>query len=128
MAFQNPDLLNLLLYLDTYGGVDPLGVFPLIRKMVADIIAPKLSTISSGLIRRGSFPECWRYTNVTAIPKNAPSPQRDNYHPISITPILSMEYDNLFCFCEKYDILPAAQFADRKGLGCTDALLTISHL
>ena len=24
--------------------------------------------------------------------------------------------------------LPGAQFADRKGLGCTDALLTISHL
>ena len=30
-------------------------------------------------------------------------------------------------FCEKYVLLPAAQFADRKGLGCTDALLTISH-
>ena len=28
---------------------------------------------------------------------------------------------------EKYDFLPAAQFAYRKGLGCTDALLTISH-
>ena len=30
-------------------------------------------------------------------------------------------------FCEKYVSLPAAQFADRKGQGCTDALLTISH-
>ena len=30
-------------------------------------------------------------------------------------------------FCEKCGLLPAAQFADRKGLGCTDALLTISH-
>ena len=32
-----------------------------------------------------------------------------------------------FSFCEKYGLLPAAQFAYRKGLGCTDALLTISH-
>ena len=31
------------------------------------------------------------------------------------------------CFCMKYVFLPAAQFAYRKGLDCTDALLTISH-
>ena len=30
-------------------------------------------------------------------------------------------------FCEKCGFLPAAQFADRKGVSCTDALLTISH-
>ena len=30
-------------------------------------------------------------------------------------------------FCQKYVILPAAQFAYRKGLGSTDALLTVSH-
>ena len=33
----------------------------------------------------------------------------------------------LSSFCEKYGLLPAAQFAYRKGLGCTDTLLTISH-
>ena len=31
-------------------------------------------------------------------------------------------------FCPKYPFLPAAQFAYWKGLGYTDALLTISHL
>ena len=31
-------------------------------------------------------------------------------------------------FCEKFVLLPAAQFAYRKGLRCTDALLTLSHL
>ena len=30
-------------------------------------------------------------------------------------------------YCEKYGLLPAAQFAYSKGLGCTVALLTISH-
>ena len=33
----------------------------------------------------------------------------------------------LYSFLEKYSLLPAAQFAHRKGLGCTDAILTISH-
>ena len=38
-------------------GVDPLGVFPLFLKKVADIIAPKLSIIFRKLIRLGSFTE-----------------------------------------------------------------------
>ena len=33
----------------------------------------------------------------------------------------------LSSFCEKYGLLPAAQFSSSKGLGCTDALLTISR-
>ena len=56
---------------DTYGGVNLLGVFPPFLKKVADIIAPKLSIIFSRLIRLGSFPECWRSANVTAISKGA---------------------------------------------------------
>ena len=52
--------------------------------------------------------------------------------PISITPILSKVYEKLVShklssFFEKYGLLPAAQFSYRRGLGCTDALLTISH-
>ena len=41
LAFRSPVLLRLLLDLGTYGGVDPLGVFPLFLKMVSDIIVPK---------------------------------------------------------------------------------------
>ena len=39
-AFRTLVLLRMLHYLDTYGGVVPLGVFPLFLKTVADIIAP----------------------------------------------------------------------------------------
>ena len=51
LAFRTHVLLRLLLDLDTYGGINPLGVFPLFLKMVADIIAPKLSIHFRGLIR-----------------------------------------------------------------------------
>ena len=100
--------------------------------MVAEIIASKESIIFRNLIRLGSFPECWLSANVTAIPKSAPSPDRENYRTISITPILSKVYENLVShklssFCEKYGLLPAAQFAYWKDLGCTDAPHTISH-
>ena len=67
MAFHTSVLLRLLLDLDTYDGVDHLGVFPLFLKMVVDIIALKLSIIFRGLISLGSFQECWRSANVTPI-------------------------------------------------------------
>ena len=96
--------------------------------MVADIMSSKLRMIFLGLIRRGSFPDCWRSANVTAIPKGGPSPDRGNYLFISITPILSKVYKLVsHSSCEKYVFLPAAQFSYRNGLGCTVALLTTSH-
>ena len=45
LAFRISALLYLLLDLDTCGGLDRLGVFILFLKKVADIIAPKQSTI-----------------------------------------------------------------------------------
>ena len=62
-----------------------LGEFPLFLKKVADIIAPKLSITFRKLIYLGSFSECWRSANVTAMPKGAPFPDKENYRPISIT-------------------------------------------
>ena len=66
--------------------------------------------------------------NVTAISKDAPSPDMENYRPISITSILSevnekIVSQKLSSFCLKYGSFPAHQFAYRKGLGSTDALL-----
>ena len=112
----------MLLDFDTFRGVDHLGVFLLFLKKVADINAAKLSIIFHKLIHLGSFPECWQSSNVTAIPKGATSHDRENYRPISVTPILSKVYeklvsDKLSSFCEKYCLWPAAQFAYRKGLG-----------
>ena len=88
LAFRTSALQRLLLDLDTHGGVDLFGVLPLYLKKVTDIIAPKLNIIFRKFIRLGSFPECWRSANATAITKGAPSGNRENYRPISITPIL----------------------------------------
>ena len=89
LAFRICVLLRLLLDLDTYRGVDLLGVFPSFQQKVADIIAAKLSVIFRELIRLGSFPECWLSANVTAIPKVDPYRDRKNYQPMLITPIPS---------------------------------------
>ena len=66
--------------------------------------------------------------NVTAIVNDTPSPDRENYRPISIPHILSKVYGKLVShkfsnFWAEWGFLPAAQFAYRIGLGCSDALL-----
>ena len=57
LTFRTSVLLHLLNDLDTYGGVEPLGVFLLFLKKVADTIAPNLSIIFHMVTRLGSFPE-----------------------------------------------------------------------
>ena len=64
-----PSGLCLVLDLDTYCGADPLGVYPLFIKMVADIIAPKLNIIFRELIHLESFRECWRSANELQFPR-----------------------------------------------------------
>ena len=93
LAFRIPTILRLLLELDTYEGIEPLGVFPLILKLIADIIAPKLIMIFQGLISLGSFPECWRSSNGGSL--SVKSYDREIYRPKSITLILSKVYYSL---------------------------------
>ena len=42
VAFRSREVMHLLLDLDPYGGTDPLGVFLLFIKRIADIMAPVL--------------------------------------------------------------------------------------
>ena len=84
--------MRLLLDLDPYGGtwvcLYPLGMFPLLLKRTADVMAPRLSVVFRRLVRLGSFTACWRQANVTPIPKGPPSlfccQLPTNFHNISI--------------------------------------------
>ena len=68
LAFRSSELKKLLLDLDQAGSVDPDGLFPLFFIKTADLLATKLGVIFRILIRKGSFPVCWRTGNVTALP------------------------------------------------------------
>ena len=88
-AFRSREVKRLLLDLDSYGGIDPIGMFTLFLKRTAEVLAPRLAVVFLRFLRFGSFPVCWRLANVTPIPKGPPSSSASNYRPISLTPILS---------------------------------------
>ena len=110
-AFRSREVKRLLLYLDSYGGTYPLGMFPLFLKKTAEVLAPRLAVVFRRLLRLGSFPVCWRVANVIQIPKGPPSSSASNYRPISLTPILSKVFERLMSvrlgrFMECRGVLP----------------------
>ena len=79
-AFRSLEVKRLLLDLDSYGGTDPFGMFPLFLKKTAVVPAPHLAVVFRRLLRLGNFPVCWRVANVTPIPKGPPSSSISNYN------------------------------------------------
>ena len=131
-AIRSSEIRRLLLDLDPYGGSDPLGMFPLFLKRTADFLAPRLGVVFRELVRLGSFQVCWRQANITPIPKGPSSSSVDNYRPISITSVLSKVFERLVSvrlgrFMECSGVLPATQFAYRKGL-CTSGALSCGFI
>ena len=94
--FRSREVKWLLLDLDSYGGTDPLGMFPLFLKKTAVVLAPRLAVVFRRLLRLGSFHVCWRVANVTPIPKGPPSSSASNYRPISLTPYFQ-RFLNVWC-------------------------------
>ena len=72
-AFRSWEVKWLLLDLDSYGGTDPLGMFPLFWR-TAEVLAPHLTVVFWWFFRLDSFPVCWRVANVTPIPKGPQHP------------------------------------------------------
>ena len=132
-AFKSSEIKYLLNNLDSFGGVDPNGIFPLFLKNIAKQLSPKIATIFRNLLMNGEFPLCWRSANISPIPKGtSPTQYPSEYRPISITPVLSKIYEKLIVrrlskFIDTKEILPPSQFGFRKGLGTADALLTLVH-
>ena len=66
-AFGSREVNRILPDLDSYGGTDPLGMFPLFLKRTAEVLPPRITVVFRQLLRLGSFPICWRVANVTPI-------------------------------------------------------------
>ena len=89
-AFRSREVKRLLLDLDSCGGTDPLGMFPIYFKKTAVVLDSRLAVVFRRLLRLGSFHVCWGVANVTPIPKGPSSSSASNYRPISLTPILKV--------------------------------------
>ena len=75
----------------------------------------------------------WRVGNITPVSKSGSANScPSDYRPITITPVLSKDFERLLAKClnnftEKKNLFPLLRFGFLKGLGTCDALLTITN-
>ena len=130
-AFRSRDVKNILNDLDSWGGEDPDGFFPLFFKKVSSTLSPKLSRFYRFLFRRCIFPDERNLCNTVPIPKCGMSAVCTNYRPISILPVLSkvaekLIFKPLYRYLESNHLLADRHYAYRKKLGTCDALLDLT--
>ena len=122
-AFWLNEVRQLLLALALYGGT----LFFFLKNLC---FAHCLSLLFHQLACLGSFPACWKQTNVSPIPKGPSSSSVSNYWEISITPVLANAFELIFFHLEWFMELngllqPPSCLLERSGyLWCT---LCVSH-
>ena len=131
LAFRSRDVKKIIEGLDSWGGVDPDGFFPLFFKKVSGTLSPKISRLFRFLFRQSIFPDEKKICNTVPVPKSSLTADCNNYRPISILPVLSkvaekLIFKPLYKHLESKGLLASRQYAYRKQLGTCDALLDLT--
>ena len=83
-------------------------------------------------MRRGLFPEIWKYANVVPVHKKNEKNLKGNYRPISLLPIFGkmlekLIYDSLYSHLISHELLNPNQSDFRPGDSTVNQLLSITH-
>ena len=83
-------------------------------RMVAPAIASSLTSLFNASLSQGSFPTEWKEANVTPVPKSGDMQILNNYHPVSVIPVIAKVFEaivhqQLYDYLEKHGILREEQ-------------------
>ena len=111
-------------------GWDEISV-RMIKLSDAPLVLP-LKIIFTNCLRRGLFPEIWKFANVVPVHKKNEKNLKRNYRPISLLPIFGkilekLVYDSLYSHLESHELLNPNQSGFRPGDSTVNQLLSITH-
>ena len=91
-----------------------------------------LKTIFTNCLRRGLFPETWKYADVVPVHKKNEKNLKGNYRPISLLPIFwkifeKLIYNSLYSHLVSHELLNPNQSGFRPGDSTVNQLLSITH-
>ena len=80
-----------------------------------DILNNAMSTLFNSILFSGHFPNCWKTAVIVPVPKKGDSNCLENYHPISLLPILSKLFEliinlRIIKFIDDKNLLSTKQF------------------
>lgn len=112
-------------------GWDEISV-KMIKLSDISLVLP-LKIIFINCLRRGLFPEIWKYANVVPLHKKNEKNLKGNYRPISLFPILGkifekLIYGSLYAHLVSRDLLNPNQSGFRPGDSTVNQLLSITHI
>ena len=111
-------------------GWDEISV-RMIKLSDVSLVLP-LKIIFTNCLRRGLFPEIWKYANVVPVHKKNEKNLKENYCPISLLPIFGkmlekLIYDSLYSHLMSHELLNPNQSGFRPGDSTVNQLLSITH-
>ena len=111
-------------------GWDEISV-RMIKLSDVSLVLP-LKIIFTNCLRRGLFPEIWKYANVVPVHKKNEKNLKGNYRPISLLPIFGkmlekLIYDSLYSHLISHELLNPNQSGFRPGDLTVNQLLSITH-
>ncbi|CAB4045526.1 Hypothetical predicted protein, partial [Paramuricea clavata] len=99
----------------------------LIQPVIEDIVS-SLTHIINSCIKNNIFPQTWKVSRISPIPKTDNPSENDDYRPVAILPILSKVYESLVLrqmqeFIDRFCLYMDTQSGFRKGHSTATTLL-----
>lgn len=104
------------------------GISGQMLKRTATAITPLITTLFNMSISSGIFPQCWKTSNVSPIPKSGASHNPINYRPISLLPIISKLFErHIHSVLSGHVTISENQWGFLPGRSTTGAILSALH-
>jgi NADPH-dependent 7-cyano-7-deazaguanine reductase QueF len=106
------------------------GVTTSILKDVVDVVGNRLLDVVNTSLSKGIFPENWKISTVTPVPKIANTKRCEEFRPINIVPVYEKVLEvavkkQLQDFCEKNSVINKHQSGFQKNHSCEAVMLEI---
>ena len=123
---------KLLETLNQHKSLGPDNISPRILKELATVLSPFLSKLFQQSIDSGELPSDWKLANVCPIYKSGCQKNPGNYHPVSLSSIVSKTlehiiYSHIMAHFNKEGLITDNQHGFRQGRSCKTQLDIFVH-
>jgi len=125
-----PDEISKVLNSIHSSAVGADGISIKMIQLSCPFLLPFLAHIFNFCVTNGTYPACWKLSNIIPLPKKSNPSTVNDLRPISILSVLGKAFEKILAsqlrlHLAEFDILPEVQSGFRAGFSCSTALTNI---